>query len=1000
MEKHTPHALGIVESDIHSQRSRLQRYTTFSTEEVKSRLNIDGYKIEMPESWDDFGQARLLVFVRNDVNYKRRKMNTNCDLPNVTLEIGIGKEKKTILNYFYREWTSGVSGDSSQASQINRLVRQRDYWRSLYTQNRDVICLGDANLCALSWHETTFEASKKVLANIVQEHLLEESSYQIVKHFTRSELNRNGVTRSCLDHIYTNTPGKCDKPIVESAGDSDHLAVIVTKFSKESPNKPQAVLKRNYKNFDPVGFLMDVQNCCINEAVTACNNLEEAANAFQEIFVHVLDRHAPRKVFHTRKNYAPFISDDTKILIAERDALKEEATKHSDEELLREYRKLRNHVKRRIQDDKTNYYKTKFSDNKMTVKQSWKLAYDLLGKIENKSPSKILYKNKIISEPRALATAFNDIFKEKVAKLRRKTDAEPKIDPVIRLENWLSQRTEAIPEFELKQIDMRKLRKLMKKLKPSRSHGTDFIDSYSLKLAFPLIEDSILHLVNLSMTSKSFPKSWKNQLILPLHKKSDPMDGSNYRPVSHIIEVGKIVEYVVHEQVYNHFVNNNLFHGNHHGFLGNHSTATALIQLYDMWLTAAEKKELTASLLLDLSAAFDLVDHSIFLKKLKSYNFSSNAVQWFKSYLEERVQIIQVETKFSDPEPLEAYAVPQGSILGSFIFLIFNNDFPASSSEGESVLYCDDDTDNVSDKNIQELTAKMQREADRSTDWVKDNKMVCSGGKTKLLVIGTSQLRRRLLNGDDTDIEVEVCGTKVKDTPSERLLGLTVNNRMTWQDYLYGERWRTSDNQVGLIPQLNQRVGILSKLSHQMPKEKFKLFCNGLFHSKVMYCLQVFSHVWNITNYDTEQRRFSAFTRGDNQKLQVLQNKVMRLKTNLPLGTPTAQLAKVTGDLTIQQLSALSTLTTVKKVLVTQEPQYLAKKLLLRTRSENQSLQSRQENTLRIQSHLSISRGGFFCRSAALFNSLPPELRSEKSSQKFKTKAKQWVQMNIALKPG
>ena len=130
------------------------------------------------------------------------------------------------------------------------------------------------------------------------------------------------------------------------------------------------------------------------------------------------------------------------------------------------------------------------------------------------------------------------------------------------------------------------------------------------------------------------------------------------------------MEYVVHEQVYNHFVQHGLFHGNHHGFLGNHSTASALIQLYDMWLSASENKELSAALLLDLSAAFDIVDHDIFLKKLKSYNFSENSILWFKSYLEDRIQVVQVETKFSDPEPLEEHAVPQGSILGPLIFLI------------------------------------------------------------------------------------------------------------------------------------------------------------------------------------------------------------------------------------------------------------------------------------------------------------------------------------------
>ena len=105
--------------------------------------------------------------------------------------------------------------------------------------------------------------------------------------------------------------------------------------------------------------------------------------------------------------------------------------------------------------------------------------------------------------------------------------------------------------------------------------------------------------------------------MLPFYKKKDPLDGKNCRPVSHIIEIGKIVERVVFEQTYNHFVSNDIFHPNHHGFIGNHSCDTALIQLYDMWLEAAENQELTGALLLDLSAAFDIVDHSIFLRKLE-----------------------------------------------------------------------------------------------------------------------------------------------------------------------------------------------------------------------------------------------------------------------------------------------------------------------------------------------------------------------------------------------
>ena len=122
--------------------------------------------------------------------------------------------------------------------------------------------------------------------------------------------------------------------------------------------------------------------------------------------------------------------------------------------------------------------------------------------------------------------------------------------------------------------------------------------------------------------------------------------------------------------------------------------------------------------------------------------------------------------------------VPQGSLLGPLCFLVFYNDFPAVRSEGESVLYADDDTDNVSDSNLQALQHKTQAEADLSTAWVSDNRLVCSGNKTKLLVIGTKELRR-VRGGQETKISINVAGHRVEESSSEKLLGLIINNTLT-----------------------------------------------------------------------------------------------------------------------------------------------------------------------------------------------------------------------------
>ena len=222
--------------------------------------------------------------------------------------------------------------------------------------------------------------------------------------------------------------------------------------------------------------------------------------------------------------------------------------------------------------------------------------------------------------------------------------------------------------------------------------------------------------------------------------------------------------------------------------------------------------KLTAALLLDQSAAYDLLDHPILLRKLAAYNFDESSIKWFQSYLGNRSQSVQVETKQSQSQDLQDHAAPQGSILGGLLFLINENDFPACRVEGESVLFVDDGTNCVSDSDPGKLIEKIELEAGRSCDWLKDNRMCVAGDKSKLLIVGTKELRKKKLG--DAVQTVLVDNQVVTETASEKLLGVMLNNQLTWKEHLSGESWRPAgENNSGLISQLAQRVGVLKKLS-------------------------------------------------------------------------------------------------------------------------------------------------------------------------------------------
>ena len=220
--------------------------------------------------------------------------------------------------------------------------------------------------------------------------------------------------------------------------------------------------------------------------------------------------------------------------------------------------------------------------------------------------------------------------------------------------------------------------------------GLDGTRPLLLKLIAPAIAPSLAKVINCSIINSICPAQLKLARVTPIYKQGSKNDVDNYRPISVLPVISKILE----KHVFNHFnaflTTHNLLYKCQSGFRANHSCETILVKITDEWLEAMDKGLFTGVVMIDLRKAFDVVDHKLLLKKLQIYGLNSNSLKWFESHLSGRYQKVCVDGKLSEPLSIQS-GVPQGSILGPALFLLFINDLPLVLKNNIGI-YADDST--------------------------------------------------------------------------------------------------------------------------------------------------------------------------------------------------------------------------------------------------------------------------------------------------------------------
>lgn len=399
----------------------------------------------------------------------------------------------------------------------------------------------------------------------------------------------------------------------------------------------------------------------------------------------------------------------------------------------------------------------------------------------------------------------------------------------------------------------------LSKIPSNKATGLDGISVRVLKEALPVTSSSLALIYNASISNGVFPAAFKIAKVLPLHKKDSIQERGNYRPISVLPILSKPLERHIASAYLRYLTSNNLLYSNQSAYRPYHSCETALLNITDNWLKAMDNSELVGTVFLDLSKAFDLVNHDILLAKLDKYHTATNTLDWFRSYLTGRTQVVSVSGVLSSPLNLEV-GVPQGSILGPLLFSIYMNHLPLLLKNTEVDIYADDTTIWSSGTNCTDIQNTLNNSLDKANSWFKLNRMIPNTKKTKHLLIGSVQ---RLSQSNETTMEIYIDNIKLEEAAGEKLLGVVIDSNLSWNLHI-----------DCLIKKLNSRICLLKRAKVYLTFACRKMLYNALIKPILEYCCTVWGNctVGNLQRVLRLQKRcarliFDADTHENSVKL-------------------------------------------------------------------------------------------------------------------------------------
>lgn len=766
---------------------------------------------------------------------------------------------------------------------------------------------------------------------------------QKVKNVTR----RTRLSETMIDLVFCNSD-EVEVSIESDSKISDHETLRID-LNHNCESTEDVLTIKCWKKYSKGALLTLLRDKLPNDSARL---LDEKANVLATVLKESVDELVVVRKIKCRSRKKWYTLELKKLKHSRDDAYKNASSSWDDADW-QHYKVLRNEYTYSLRNAKAEYTQRKINLNRGNSKQLWKVLKNLW-KNKEKPASSINFNGETMQDGKAVCEKFNSYFVESVQEINNSIEDVSNIydnADVLIPEKWSA----------FHRISLENLKEAINNI--SSSSGIDNVNLQVLKDSMEVTGEYLLNIINESLESGKCPDGWKQSVVVPIPKISGTTKGEEYRPINMLAIYEKVLEVVVKNQLLDYLNNQKILIEEQSGFRQKHSCESALNLLLYKWKRMLEEKKTIVVLFLDLKRAFETISRPILLKTLRKYGIAGKVLSWFESYLSSRTQVCQYNGFTSSPKSVPL-GVPQGSVLGPLLFIIYINDMKKAIKYCDVNLFADDTVLFIGEKEPLLAIRKMRADIVTLAKWLKFKKLKLNVQKTKSMII----TNKKHVNFDEMKLEID--GSEIERVEVFKYLGVYIDHKLIFKKHI--------DN---IVKKVARKYGMLVRLKSQLTFWSKVFLYKSLIAPQLDYCSSVL-----FLASDTHLRR-----------LQKLQNKFMRFILNCSKYTPIRTMLDTLQWQSVKQRIIFNVLLLIYKLTNNRLPEYLSY-IIVRASSVHQH-RTRQIDDLRVVPFtMSTNQKSIYYNGIRIFNMLPVDCKNARTIEEFRRKCSVWVKDKYSVR--